>query len=717
MLLDIIREHGGLAPIDLLCLSMALNADNRFVVIEALAGCGKTALLASLVERIGDPDGVLLLSFTRAAVSVARLRVRDRHDLQLTAQTFDSLFYHAVRNCLGVRAGPDQEELDFQRYRDLSSLLTPESLETFECRSRARYRLRDVRYIIVDEAQDTPPEALALLRFFRQLGKIVLITGDRHQAIFRFMETESLFERLHASPTLPLRLRVTWRCCQDVVRYVNGRFDVGMQSGLDNKVPTGLRTICVQSRYNATLGRIFARFLFTTRCPVRVHVSEGPSRDTFDEHAVAATRSIYGCDEDRARDAINERMEFVERLRGAPLFVFSTIHHFKGGECDVTILTEDVAVDQRSGDDDELVRYVAATRPRWGLLDLRSLTYHGHPEAAALLSRVLQRRNRLGMTQVASACGSPLVLTSLATQPDLNEWMNLARRLYEARPLLPDVRSNTWVLESLWRWWVQREAHQRGVTEVYVRHAERALRPSVDRTYERLRRQGVFPEVVHLRLETRIRRCKARIWLTQYLVVVARHWPLWHPRVIEAAWLQSRLAGAVQCRSLHPLIRSDNRLPPTTRAGLEDCVRHWAPQEGILAPSRQWAVVVLRQPLNVMTVNLASVVEAIIVEERPLGRECHLLGLGSLAWSSLLRLLCTLHMVDLQEELVVDRCTMVHLASLTSWMLDGECIQRLRGLVRDSDDVVLAWQSSLVCRHDPAYYHKGSESTYETALS
>ena len=33
-----------------------------------------------------------------------------------------------------------------------------------------------------------------------------------------------------------------------------------------------------------------------------------------------------------------------------PTFVFSTDHHFKGGECDVTVLAEDVDIHTRNED-------------------------------------------------------------------------------------------------------------------------------------------------------------------------------------------------------------------------------------------------------------------------------------------------------------------------------------------------------------------------------
>jgi hypothetical protein len=56
-----------------------------------------------------------------------------------------------------------------------------------------------------------------------------------------------------------------------------------------------------------------------------------------------------------------------------PTFVFSTVHHFKGGECDVTILADDVDVTRKAAiEDEERTKYVAVTRARWGIIDMSS---------------------------------------------------------------------------------------------------------------------------------------------------------------------------------------------------------------------------------------------------------------------------------------------------------------------------------------------------------
>jgi len=83
---------------------IASNDTNKYVVIEALAGCGKTAMLTGLVKRINDKQACLLLSFTKQAVMIAKVRTDDG----LHVQTFDSLFFQTVKH--GLANGLDLDK-------------------------------------------------------------------------------------------------------------------------------------------------------------------------------------------------------------------------------------------------------------------------------------------------------------------------------------------------------------------------------------------------------------------------------------------------------------------------------------------------------------------------------------------------------------------------------------------------------------------------------
>jgi ABC-type cobalamin/Fe3+-siderophores transport system ATPase subunit len=90
----LIQEHGGMDTVDLVLFLMVLNQNNKYIVVEALAGCGKTAMLSGLIKRLPEKKGNLILSFTRQAITVARVRARK----EINVQTFDSLFYQTVKH-------------------------------------------------------------------------------------------------------------------------------------------------------------------------------------------------------------------------------------------------------------------------------------------------------------------------------------------------------------------------------------------------------------------------------------------------------------------------------------------------------------------------------------------------------------------------------------------------------------------------------------------
>jgi hypothetical protein len=189
--LDVLQTHAGMCMTDLIAWVMATNLDRRFILVEAFAGTGKTRVLVNLVRRLPDTRCVLMLSFTRSATEIARGRLQ-RLGVRIQSQTFDSFFYHATRTCLPACMHAQQDEMDFEAYRKLSRHLTCEILTPFRCKARARYSMDDIEIVLVDEAQDTPPDALYILETFRRMGKSVLCVGDRLQVGKSPLSTQSL---------------------------------------------------------------------------------------------------------------------------------------------------------------------------------------------------------------------------------------------------------------------------------------------------------------------------------------------------------------------------------------------------------------------------------------------------------------------------------------------------------------------------------------------
>lgn len=223
-------------------------------------------------------------------------------------------------------------------------------MQDFVGQATSRYAMDEIEYIMVDEAQDTPPQAFRILETFRDMGETVIITGDRNQAIFGFMRTESLFELIPSSQKVVHHLRTSRRCCPDVVAFLNDRFALGMKSAYPSALgPDVIESVCVQAQYNATLGRLYAKYLFTLDAVLKVSVSEGESTTKFWEAVHSETSRIYSTSLAKARDIVEHRQQALAQKHRLwaqtprhwrlPMFVFSTVHHFKDPKFDVPYVT------------------------------------------------------------------------------------------------------------------------------------------------------------------------------------------------------------------------------------------------------------------------------------------------------------------------------------------------------------------------------------------
>jgi hypothetical protein len=633
--MEVIRDHKGLSGVDLLAFLVAFNTTNRFIVVEALAGCGKTALLAGLVERLNDGNAVLLLSFTRQAVTVAKLRVQPD---AMSAQTFDSLFYHAVKHRAAandMRNRMRTDEFTYEDFRDLSETITEEDLQGFVCKTDAKYRMDQIKYILVDEAQDTPPQALAILERFRSMGKTVIVTGDRHQAIFGFMRTESLFHLLPADACIVHRLCETRRCCPDVVAYLNARFRLDMVSAYPPTMTCDvIDTICVQTRYNATLGRLYARYLFSFDTHLKVSISEGDSHDKFWDAVYQEAARMYSLPRDKAVAAVKHRQALLETKHKqwhqlpmdwrTPMFVFSTVYHFKGGECDVTVVADDVEVDTEAPDcpETERMRYVAASRARWGIVDMKTLRYTGHEGARRLLHRrLLQCREKAAPGAAAASFGppprisavteNPACMLPLVTSPRLDGWMVGFRRLAShahgmtrldslaavPRPMLVGSLADVGV-----GWLLERKARKARVPHIHVQSSEFQARLTRDRQYVHLKRQGLVGEDIDRNLRRLLARMKIRAALSRYLVVL-QGWDFLRPLVLRGAHDKTRLQSFMMCYSLSSLLSESVDVCSRVRLAHLFPVQQPPPHDdddgmpGILASADTWVSLNLQQSM------------------------------------------------------------------------------------------------------------------------
>ena len=364
-------EHSTLEK---LTFSIANTPASTPIIIRALAGSGKTHVLLNLLDTIGEHSSVLLLSFTRAAVRIARARSGQR----LTTQTFDS-FFHGL-----VTRSPEHfgKELEILEARELATEMNidPHHRCAFEG-GQQWYRLNDIRYVFVDEAQDSPPEAVTLLDRLRSMGKRLIVVGDPHQTIFTFMNTVSLFDDVKDGVVIPMY--TSRRCCPEVAAAVNELFpQLDMSSNCFWEFKG--ESVVFQARTNDRLGAVYAKILFTL--PWQCEVAGGD--DTKFARAVLRTiRQIYNLESDDDAELVLKRRLCEPTRSNGPTLFFSTVHGFKGGEADVTVLCQDV--DVTNVEIDYRLRYVAVTRAKFGVFDLTSLRWWGTDQAKTFLMDVV----------------------------------------------------------------------------------------------------------------------------------------------------------------------------------------------------------------------------------------------------------------------------------------------------------------------------------------
>lgn len=126
--------------------AVEIDPDHRQIVIAG-PGSGKTEVVAALIERMTDEMGVdpihgmLIISFSNAAVYAAESRLRAHDAGPVAAQTMDSLAAEILRDL----AIEDHEDLDFDgRVAAATRLLQVEGWD----------RVSDLEHLLVDEVQD-----------------------------------------------------------------------------------------------------------------------------------------------------------------------------------------------------------------------------------------------------------------------------------------------------------------------------------------------------------------------------------------------------------------------------------------------------------------------------------------------------------------------------------------------------------------------------------
>ncbi len=599
---------------------LSTNKDNKYILIDALAGTGKTTLLLNLISKLHGEE-ILLLSFANQSINV----IHERAPKGVHAQTFDSFFYHAVHTTTTPPPLPPGQKgppPNFDMLRDQCTALTPEALNAFVCNATAKYALAKVKYVVIDEAQDSPPQARHVLETLRSMGKTILVAGDDRQSIFKFMQTQSLFDTIPTHDKHTYQLFQTRRCCREVVDFVNRRFHLHMQSSyLPHHKPEAIESICFQCLYNASLGRIYVKLLFSLNTVFKVHVSEGDSADKFWEAVYEETKNMYSLASlKRAKDAVKDRQKTLEgRFRDydqtprkwrPPTIIVSTVHSFKGGEADITVIGADVELTASSlHPENENLKYVAATRPRWGIVDMHRHQWHGHALARQLFydtfvdMREIAISNRGMPPRISSVSDHPSCVVALIASPTLAPMADELSRtiprdittLDQGNVPKQDAMTMGSLADILMGWTLERDARRHGVPSIDVGSSEYKAKPVKDKTYAFLKRQQKIPYPLDLKLRLLVARLKLRSVFGRYLVVFGDYAP-WHPLILKCALAKSQLQSFCMCCNLRVLQESSATVNLACRKRLVEMF-HGRQLPGILGSPSEWQAVCIQQAL------------------------------------------------------------------------------------------------------------------------
>ncbi|PZT85052.1 MAG: ATP-dependent helicase, partial [Gordonia sp. (in: high G+C Gram-positive bacteria)] len=165
-------------------------ADSRLLVIAG-AGQGKTEVVASRIAYLVDEadlsasTGILVLSFSRAAVQAVRTRLAGRDIAATDVRTFDSLAAYLIS-----QSGVEPVGSFDHRVRQATKLLKSDTDELDE--------LDEVEHVILDEVQDLVGDrAEMVLALLTRLDESVGFTclGDPLQGIYDFTLEESHSKR------------------------------------------------------------------------------------------------------------------------------------------------------------------------------------------------------------------------------------------------------------------------------------------------------------------------------------------------------------------------------------------------------------------------------------------------------------------------------------------------------------------------------------------
>ncbi|WP_183097472.1 UvrD-helicase domain-containing protein [Nocardioides pelophilus] len=181
--------------------AVQIEPEERQIVIAG-PGSGKTEVVSALIEHLTEEagvdavDGLLVISFSNAAVNAAEGRLRAHGAAPVSVQTMDSLAAEILREL----ATEDYKDLDFDdRVEEATRLLADDGWD----------RIGDLQHLIVDEVQDVVGVRADFLRSILSAMPAdagFSLLGDPAQGIYDFQLRETRRGRGASSTTTSTQL-------------------------------------------------------------------------------------------------------------------------------------------------------------------------------------------------------------------------------------------------------------------------------------------------------------------------------------------------------------------------------------------------------------------------------------------------------------------------------------------------------------------------------
>jgi len=230
----------------------AVGASDRFLMVIAGAGSGKTRVITERIRRLLDegvsPDDILALSFTRKAA--AEMKVRIGHQMVITS-TFHAWCLARLTEARGEitlyegldKAFSREQTLAISLYKNSNhTIRRPRIMESYDAHLRsldaldhddilleALQLLRSDNtgsvpsHILIDEFQDTNPLQFEIIKAMVTPKTELFVVGDPDQSIYRFRGADNrvIHRFMKTFQARLLKLETNYRSQTDILKCAN----------------------------------------------------------------------------------------------------------------------------------------------------------------------------------------------------------------------------------------------------------------------------------------------------------------------------------------------------------------------------------------------------------------------------------------------------------------------------------------------------------------